>query len=245
VSLEYADLFVERGGAYQGAMERYPDARSEEFEQVVQAAALPPSAVVADVPAGGCYLQPYLPSGCRYLPHEPCSSFKPQGPLLSDSALLPLPWSDMTVDCAISLAGVHHIADKKPLLREILRVVKPAGRLVLSDVRAESPVARFLDQYVGANNSTGHEGVYLDEATLDELREVGWQVLSAKTEKFLWQFAGRAELADFCHRLFDLSRGAPADTLEAAREHLGIRALANGSVGLQWELMTIVAQRPQ
>ena len=76
-------------------MQCCPDARQQEFAQAVDAARLTSGMVVADVPAGGGYLQRYLPSGCHWLGHEPCASFTNHGTLTGDARpLLPLPWSD-------------------------------------------------------------------------------------------------------------------------------------------------------
>jgi len=244
LSKTYQELFDQRGSAYDRAMRRYPEARRQEFEQAIEAAAPAPGMVVADVPAGGGYLQAYLPSGCTCLGHEPCASFTNHGAVAGQpTQLLPLPWARATVDGAISLAGVHHLDDKRPLFSELHRVVRPGGRLVVSDVAAASAVARFLDGYVGGHNSTGHEGVFLDERTLRELAEAGWTVENAAIRDFHWLFPDRAAMAMFCHELFDLRSSTPADTQAAIEDQLGVSTLANGGAAMHWSLMTISARR--
>lgn len=243
----YDDIFQERGSAYDRAMRAQPHARSAEFRQAVQRAQLSPGQVVADVPAGGGYLREYLPSGCHWRGHEPCTSFSaPGGHHRADPtrSLLPLPWSDASVDAILSIAGVHHLDVKVRLFGEFRRVIRPGGRLVLSDVAAGSDVARFLDGYVGAHNSTGHEGVFLDRHSLHELREAGWIVQSDELVDFHWVFDDRQALADFCHGLFDLRRASPAKTLAAIEDGLGIDTLPDGRAGMRWQLRTITAQSP-
>lgn len=238
----YGELFDIRGSNYDRAMKRYPDARRLEFEQAIEAAALRPGMVVADVPAGGGYLQRFLPEGCIWWGHEPCASFTHHGAVVGDpTALLPLPWPDGSVDVAISLAGVHHIDDKRPLFADQYRVVKPGGRLVVSDVAADSAVAQFLDGYVGAHNSTGHKGVFQDEDTLQDLRNTGWVVESSEICDSHWVFAGRNAMAAFCHELFDLRNASMADTQAAIETQLGVANLSDGQVGMNWALRTIVA----
>jgi SAM-dependent methyltransferase len=241
----YQDLFDVRGSSYDGAMQRYPQAREQEFAQVVSAVPLQPGMVVADVPAGGGYLRAYLPAGCQWLGHEPCAGFTQHGAASGQGKpWLPLPWCDAAVDVVISLAGVHHVDDKRPLWAELWRVVKPGGHLVLSDVAAGTPVARFLDGYVGAHNSTGHEGRYLDEQTLRELADAGWLLQRHGMQRFHWVFAQRAAMAAFCHGLFDLRGTTEAHTQAAIEAQLGVTAWPDGRVGMHWSLMTVVAVRP-
>jgi SAM-dependent methyltransferase len=242
----YDELFTVRGSAYDRAMQRYPMARAQEFAQAVLRAGIEPGQVVADVPAGGGYLQRYLPRGSICRGHEPCSSFTHHGAVqaaTAPQALLPLPWVDASIDAAISLAGVHHLADKRPLFSELHRVLKPGGRFVLSDVAAESPVARFLDGYVGDHNSTGHEGVFLDEHTLAELHSTGWQVQAVEQVNFHWVFTDRDAMGAFCNELFDLQRAQPGVTEHTLDTELGVCDFGAQGLGLNWSLMTIVALR--
>lgn len=238
----YVEQFAERGSAYDRAMQRHPMARAQEFAQAVAAAQLRPGMVVADVPAGGGYLRQHLPAECHWWGHEPCASFTNHRASAAAAALplLPLPWPDASVDVAISLAGVHHLDDKRPLWTELWRVVKPGGGLVVSDVATGSVVARFLDGYVGAHNSTGHEGVFLDHGTLDELGQSGWSVQRHALQVFEWVFPDRLSMAGFCHELFDLRTSDVADTQAAIESQLGVTMRSDGTVGMRWELMTVL-----
>lgn len=242
----FVDIFQQRGSAYDRAMRRFPHARDMEFAQLVQAARLQPGDVVADVPAGGNYLQHHLPPSCQWVGWEPCSSFSHHGAASErlGAPLLPLPWPADFVDVAISLAGVHHLEDKKPFFAECHRVVKPGGRLVVSDVLENSPVAHFLDIFVGANNSTGHEGAYLNGHSADELRETGWAIERTQVNDFYWQFSGLRNMAAFCHGLFDLRLCSLAATAAAIEKHLGVKRFPDGTRGMAWQLMTITAHKP-
>lgn len=238
-SPDYADIFARRGSDYDQAMRLHPHARDEEFRAAVGRARLTAGMAVIDVPAGGGYLAQHLPAGCHWLGHEPCRSFINAGDTHA-TTLLPLPWPDATADAAISLAGVHHLDDKRALFDELARVTKPGATFVLADVHADAAVARFLDDFVGAHNSTGHVGNYLGPRTAVELSACGWQVQSAERVPFHWRFDDRASMGRFCHLMFDLRSATPEDTARAAEATLGVDALPDG-VGLRWELYCVVA----
>ena len=64
---------------------------------------------------------------------------------------LPLP--DNSVDCVISNCVINLVPDKLAVFHEILRVLKPGGRVALSDIalKQELPatVKRSVEAYVG------------------------------------------------------------------------------------------------
>jgi len=68
--------------------------------------------------------------------------------VLQDAARLP--WPDRTFDAAVTMNAMHHIPHFRQVLEEMLRVVKPAGKLVLSDL---SP--RGFQIMAGAHRTEG------------------------------------------------------------------------------------------
>lgn len=242
----YTDLFDQRGTAYDRAMRLCPDARRAEFLQAIAPIAITPGMRVGDVPAGGGYLKNHLPPDVLWEGHEPCATFlhhRVSGTATS-RPLLPLPWANAALDAAISLAGVHHLEDKRPLFSEVARVLKPGGTFVLSDVEQGSAVAHFLDGFVGAHNSTGHEGRYLGDHTLADLQATGWQITTCERQDFHWTFADRAELGQFAFHLFDLCQSTPQAVADAIEAALGVIELPNGQTGMNWSLLTIACTSP-
>jgi SAM-dependent methyltransferase len=139
------------------------------------------------------------------------------------------------------VAGVHHLDDKRPLFRELRRVIRPGGRFVLADVHAESAVARFLDEFVGRHNSTGHAGCYLDAGTLAELCASGWRVERSARVPFGWWFPDHASVAAYCRMLFDMRDIGDDELLAGVERHLGLCVNA-GAVGMNWELFVVLAR---
>jgi len=64
---------------------------------------------------------------------------------VSDAAQLPL--ADGSIDAAVSTLSLHHWRDPPAVLRELWRVVRPGGRVLIYDTRfsySERQVAEFL-----------------------------------------------------------------------------------------------------
>ena len=142
----------------------------------------------------------------------------------------------------IQFTELNYIQNKPLLFNEIARVMVPQGQLILADVHKNSAVASFLDDFVGNNNSTGHDGIYIDEATLDVLASSGWQVVSANRKPVYWSFNDESTMANFCRSLFDLRSISNEDIISAIDETLGIKHFDDKTC-INWELFYITAIR--
>jgi len=64
-----------------------------------------------------------------------------------------LPLGDNSVDCILSNCVINLVPDKRAVFQEILRVLKPGGRVAISDIALRKPlppeVAQDLEAYVG------------------------------------------------------------------------------------------------
>jgi SAM-dependent methyltransferase len=87
---------------------------------------------------------------------------------------LPLP--DNSVDCVISNCVINLVPDKLAVVREILRVLKPGGRIALSDIALKqelpSEVKQSVEAYVGCIS-----GAILIEEYRSLLKQAGFSAI--------------------------------------------------------------------
>ena len=192
----YQDIFTERGAAYHEAMTRWPDAREEELRLLLDALAPQAGETLVDAPAGGGYLASRLPAGVRYVAVEAARPFFDRCPeggdctrVLSPLAKIALP--DRSADLVTCLTGLHHEPDVCGSLAEMVRVLRPGGRLGVADVKLGSPPDRFLNDFVHEHSRTGHRGVFLDGSFADALREAGLGEVTLEMAPLRWRFASR------------------------------------------------------
>jgi SAM-dependent methyltransferase len=96
---------------------------------------LPPGARVLDAPCGDGSLSAAL-RAARYDPSGADVDPSAAG-VLGDAFRLvnldgPLPWPDQTFDAVVSTEGIEHLENRFAFLRELARVLKPGGLLILT-----------------------------------------------------------------------------------------------------------------
>ena len=239
----YSDLFNIRGSSYDFAMRLFPHARDEEFLQMINTVKIKNNWTVADIFSGGGYLKKYLSPNIKLIEYEPCVSFHKKNLKPDSNINFLLPFENKSVDASFSLAGLHHIENKIEIFNEVFRICKDSANFVISDVVLGSNVSKFLDNFVGSNNSTGHEGAYLSDQTLRELELAGWTVMNSSIKKFFWKFSGLFDLVFFAKKLFDINQASFDEIEKRLKKELGVEYLDDGKIGLHWELMTIQAKK--
>jgi len=238
----YEDIFTVRGDAYHEAMTRWPDARAQELCLLVDALRPRAGETLVDAPAGGGYLASWLPAGVRYVAVEAARPFFdrcPEGGLhsrvLSPLAKIDLP--DRSADLVNCLTGLHHEPDVGGVLAELVRVLRPGGRLGVADVQLGSPPDRFLNGFVHAHSSCGHRGAFFDETLGDALREAGLREVTLAMAPLRWRFPDASAMVAFVRLLFGVDRASDAEIQAGIAEGLGIDPLRDGGVALRWGLL--------
>lgn len=247
MSDDYARLFNARGRQYDRAMTRYPQARDHEFNSAIEIARVQAGDRVADIPCGGGYLARYLPPDVTLYSVDSSDVFADCARSAGGHHLLlcpidQVPLANGSLDHVLSLAGLHHVADRYPFWRECARLLRPGGVLTVGDVHDGSRIARFLDSVVDRHTRTGHSGIYFDARTVVELESCGFDVEHVETRPIRWRAANHVVLADFCLLLFGLE-GIDAPGLQPLlASEIGLRETVNGSE-LDWELVFFRAVR--
>ena len=244
--IEYTDIFNQRAGSYHFAMANWPNARFNEFDALLEITDLKKDQVVLDYPSGGGYLGQFVPHDIQLIHLESCEVFQRFCSLNSAFASKlchqgELPLQDKSADWVLSLAGLHHESNKLGLFKEMARVLKPDGQLVIADASQNSKTAQFLDQWVNQYNPMGHNGEYFNSQTLIELESAGLELISLQEKHYHWEFESKNQAAQYCQQLFGISLANLSQVERALEHYLGFDILPNG-VGLKWQLQFIHCQ---
>lgn len=237
----YQDIFNRRADAYHDAMIRWPSARNKEFEAIIELAEIAPGAVIADIPSGGGYLAEYIiDESIQLLAVEPSMEFYARcktSPRLRKilSPLEQLDIVDGSVDTIISLAGLHHVADRSAVFGEFRRILRPGGVLCIADVRAGSAIDGFLNGFVNQYNSMSHNGWFINTKFKQQLVAAGFTIEINKVASYTWDFTDTCSMSEYCTLLFGLDQAGPKDVLDGINRYQGYCA-NQSSCRMNWEL---------
>jgi SAM-dependent methyltransferase len=249
MAVDYASVFAVRGRSYHAAMQRWPDARAEEFRQLFRNSSLRDGERLLDVPAGGGYLARFCPPGVRVDSLEFSQAFldgrhprdihRPHQDRLT--VVDPLgAWPLASADRAICLAALHHIDPLEPFLDRLAAAVRPGGLVHLADVGLGSPIAGFLDGFVHAWTPGGHRGHYRDWSRI--AWPPGLRPLRVEERACPWRFRSLEEMEAFTRLLFGLQGDPPGALRTALAEAVGWRRDGDG-VALAWRLTAVDLRR--
>ena len=244
---EYRTLFDARGARYNAANRLYPDARAEEARRILARVPLRAGALWLDVGAGGGFLGTRAEQArAEQAPGAAAVGCDESAVFLGDAggyamrtvaAFDRLPFAPGSFDAAASLAALHHAEEPRAVLAEMLRVVRPGGRVAVGDVAAGSAAAGFLNEFVNAHTGSGHRGrFYRPDDWVGLLTAAGGRGAEASAELVHWRFASAGDAARFCRELFGLDPDTREDSLEAALDGLGGFARDGGWL-LPWDMV--------
>jgi len=241
---EYEHIFEQRGREYDTAMRRFPVARTAEFARLFDDVNFGPAGRIADIPSGGGYLRNFVPENHEIDSIEPCGEFRADNAHQADVGLDEIILPEQAYDIIVCLAAIHHVKAKKVFLNNMYNALKPGAFFCIGDVLKQSAIARFLDDFAGKHNGTGHAGRYLEISTVREiLGPSGADILCCEEKSCAWRFNSEADMLAFCRLLFGLKSLDDQDLLRALDEYIGVSTLEHG-VSLDWRLLYVTVQKP-
>lgn len=245
---QYKEIFDRRADSYHQAMTSWPKARDKEFETLLTLANLQPGQRVLDMPAGGGYLAWYVPNEINLIHIETSTVFANFGLSKTSHPIVVIdndkfPFAANSIDCFLSLAGLHHVSDKTSLYREIFRVLKPNGTAILADASENGDVAKFLDECVDQYNPMGHQGIYFSENTKQEIEESGLEVKSSNSIKYTWNYDSIESMLDYCRSMFGMTDAENKDIQSGIEKYLGFQ-IKGFNVEMNWCLSFYELKKP-
>ncbi|WGL60614.1 methyltransferase domain-containing protein [Pigmentibacter sp. JX0631] len=241
---DYKEIFETRGMEYNLAMLQSPDARKEEFLNLVRFVDNTHPLQIIDIPSGGGYLRKYL-SEQHYLLcaeetdyfYQTCKINHNQNRIMYQKNI-PIGLPEKSLDIVVSLAGLHHLQKKDWMISEMARILKDNGKVIIADVWNNSCVAKFLNEFVDANNSIGHLGYFLDEEFNILLNKNNFNLNFNAILKLNWIFNSLEEMTIFCKNLFGLDKIINDNVVNGIEKYLGFK-IENKLVKMNWELKYI------
>ena len=218
--MEYNDYFIKRIARYQYAINTYPNTMRDERNEALN--------------------RLDLFDGCKSLDlgNSGLMDF-----MNIDFEFKKLPFEDKLFDRIVIMAVLHHISveNREVLYNECMRILKPGGKLIVSDVIKDSKQDYWLNTVVNEYNSIGHKGLFFDKSDEGLFRRVGFDVRS-DVASYFWYFNNKAELEDFVTNLFGMDlAGSVYDIVD---QHLGLSTHGEEGFKFEWQLMYFIATCP-
>ena len=241
---DYSEIFDQRGKDYHEAMTRFPRAREAEFKKMLSLAGLQDGDIVCDYPSGGGYMKNFVYEKIDLICLESSRTFLEctnSKALLVENDAIPLESS--SVDVFLSLAGIHHKSDKKKFFSDIFRCLKSGGKYIIADVQKYSEPAEFLNVFVHNHSTFGHEGIFLDDSTINDLQSCGFDPIHIEKNLVPWKFSSIDNMIKYCQLLFGIDKATPDEIESGIEKYLGTYLENHFMICMNWNLGFITARK--
>lgn len=148
-----------------------------------------------------------------------------------------------SVDVVLGLVGLHHSQSHHDTIRESFRVLNAGGQCGFCEVETGSAIARWLNEFVDANNPAGHRGNFVAPGEMTRLfRGAGFDAISESSRDVPWRFTAREDIPRFFRGLFGLE-SSEADVAAAMADYFTIRPDGDHWL-VDWQLLYCVGRKP-
>jgi ubiquinone/menaquinone biosynthesis C-methylase UbiE len=230
---DYQKIFEKRANDYHYAMQKYPDVRSYEFESLIGNTDFSNIKNVLDIPSGGGYLKKYLPKNIELISADFSEGFTNENIQLANPTQFTYP--DNSFDLVLSLSGLHHLNDVPKFVNECLRVLKQNGSFIFSDVKKDTAVDFFLNEFVNKYNSLGHNGIFFTENSFNDL-PLQEKIIRTQYNQYPFLFKDKSDMLSFFSYFFGLDKANENIIYDGIRDILGVKSTENG-LEVDWGLI--------
>ena len=245
-----------RSSFYIESMQERPEARKAERLLCLKHLKPQPGEAILETGAGGGFFTEIIadvihpgqliatdPSHEQLASIQPRSNLKtlPSGAdtLPVDSPLL----KANSFDAIWSGASFHHVPNKTAAFKNYYSLLKPGGRLVITDVFAGSKLAKHFDLEVAKYCATGHEVAFLSKEFADSLCYIaGFEKPTFYDGTIHWEFESKIDIGTFLYKLHAMIKTTPERCLEHAEKILGVK-YKNGLYCLKWPLTVLITYK--
>lgn len=231
---DYRTLFQNRASDYHFAMQNYPDVRDNEFNSLIASVDFTQIKEVLDVPSGGGYLKNYIPSHINLKSADFSEGFIENSIKLVSPEKLP--FESNTYDVVFSLSGMHHLANVPLFVEECIRVLTNDGTFIFADVKKDTSVDYFLNNFVNEYNSLGHEGNFFYKDFFVNSPNLQSQLVVCQYNEYPFKFKNKEEMIHFFKLFFGLDKASNSIIFDGVQDILGIQD-GNNCIEVNWGLI--------
>lgn len=231
---DYRIIFQKRANDYHFAMKQFPNARSSEFETLISGTDFSKINKVLDIPSGGGYLKNYIPKHVDVTFTDFSEGFTDENIKLVSPEKLP--FESNSFDVIFSLSGMHHLNNVPQFIEECLRVINNDGTFIFADVKKDSAIDTFLNEFVNEYNSLGHKGDFFYEDYFKKHPTLQNKITECNYNEYPFVFDNQNEMVYFFKLFFGLDKASDTIIYEGVRDILGIKITDNG-LEVNWGLI--------
>lgn len=138
--------------------------------------------------------------------------------LIGDGSLQP-----SSFDAVWAFGCFHHVLNKTKSFQNLYSLLKPGGRLVISDVYAGSNLARHFDLHVAKYCATGHEVAFLTKEFADSLCYIaGFEEPRFYDVNIPLNFSKREDIGNYIYKIHAMIGTTPEKCLKNINDFLKI-----------------------
>ena len=231
---DYRTIFQKRANDYHTAMQLYPNVRFHEFNHLISGCDFSGVTTILDVPSGGGYLKPYIPNHVTVHFADFSEGFTKEAVQIVTPE--ELPFKNNSFDAVFSLSGMHHLKNVSQFVHECIRVTSVGGEFVFADVKKDTNVAIFLNEFVNEYNSSGHYGDFFTENYFDIHPTLQNYNIVVQYHEYPFVFSDSHEMIHFFKLFFGLDKADHTIIYEGIHDILGLKNTSKG-LEVNWGLL--------